>query len=186
LPIAPECGSRPSLRPNDLSGKRNNWLKNLLSHCRDFAMGAQANSTIPELHYSPLLLHLPDDVQAALVAGARDREPARGLTHSLYKYPARFSPSFARSAIEIFTRPGDLVFDNHVGGGTTLVEALALGRDAIGIDISPLSEFVATVKTTIFDEPELERLSAWITRAGQAVHIHKRSPHFAGYGELGY
>jgi hypothetical protein len=68
-------------------------------------MGAQANSTIPELHYTPLLLHLPDDAQAALVAGARDREPVRGLTHSFYKYPARFSPSFARSAIEIFTRP---------------------------------------------------------------------------------
>ena len=37
-----------------------------------------------------------------------------------------------------------MVFDNHVGGGTTLVEALALGRDAIGIDISPLAEFLAT------------------------------------------
>jgi hypothetical protein len=34
--------------------------------------------------------------------------------------------------------------DCATGGGTTLVEALALGRDAIGIDISPLAEFVAT------------------------------------------
>jgi DNA methylase len=132
------------------------------------------------------LLHLPDDAQATFVAGARDREPVRGLTHSFYKYPARFSPSFARAAIEIFTRPGDLVFDNHVGGGTTLVEALALGRDAIGIDISPLAEFVATVKTTIFEEAELERLSAWVIRAANAVHMHKRSRYFAGYGELGY
>jgi hypothetical protein len=147
--------------------------------------GAKANSTMPELRYPPIL-HLPDGAQAALVAGARDREPVRGLTHGFYKYPARFSPSFARAAIEIFTRPGDLVLDNHVGGGTTLVEALALGRAAIGIDISPLAEFVATVKTTIFDEPELERLSAWIMRAGRAVHMHKRSTYFAGYGELGY
>jgi hypothetical protein len=80
----------------------------------------------------------------------------RGLTHGFYKYPARFSPSFARAAIETFTQPADLVLDNHAGGGTTLVEALVLGRHAIGVDISPLAEFVATVKTTIFDEAELD------------------------------
>ena len=140
---------------------------------------------MPELRHRPLL-RLAGDAQAELVAGARDREPVRGLTHGFYKYPARFSPSFVRAAIDIFTRPGDLVFDNHVGGGTTLVEAMALGRHAIGIDISPLAEFVASVKTTIFDEVELDRLSAWTTRIAKAVHMHKVSRHFAGYGELGY
>jgi hypothetical protein len=140
---------------------------------------------MPEVSYTPVV-DLPNDAQAALVAGARDREPVRGLTHGFYKYPARFSPSFARATIEIFTQPGDLVFDNHVGGGTTLVEALALGRDAIGIDISPLAEFVATVKTTIFEEPELDRLSAWVSRTAKAVHMHKPSRYFAGYAELGY
>jgi hypothetical protein len=138
-----------------------------------------------ELRYTPML-DLPRDAQATLVAGARDREPVRGLTHGFYKYPARFSPSFARATIEIFTQPGDLVFDNHVGGGTTLVEALALGRDAIGIDISPLAEFVATVKTTIFEELELDRLSTWARRAAKAVHMHKASRYFAGCAELGY
>jgi hypothetical protein len=140
---------------------------------------------MPELRHKPLL-RLAGDAQAKLVAGARDRQPVSGLTHGFYKYPARFSPSFAHAAIEIFTRPGDLVFDNHVGGGTTLVEAMALGRRAIGIDISPLAEFVASVKTTIFDEVELDRLSAWTTRIAKAVHMHKVSRHFAGYGELGY
>src|SRR2546428_1388087 len=100
----------------------------------------------------PLDLDLPAAAQAALIAGARDPEPVRGLTHGFYKYPARFSPSFARAAIQTFTQPTDLVLDNHVGGGTTLVEALALGRHAVGVDISTLAEFVATVKTTVFDE----------------------------------
>ena len=78
------------------------------------------------------MLRLPLAAETALVAGAHDPQPVRGLTHGFYKYPARFSPSFARAAIEIFTQPGDLVLDNHVGGGTTLVEALALGRrDAV-------------------------------------------------------
>jgi DNA methylase len=87
---------------------------------------AKAKTTMRELRHRPLL-HLARDAQAELMAGARDGEPVRGLTHGFYKYPARFSPSFARAAIEIFTRPGDLVVDNHVGGGTTLVEALLSG-----------------------------------------------------------
>src|SRR6202035_3571706 len=96
---------------------------------------------------SSSLLNLSESAQGKLIAGARDSEPVRGLTHGFYKYPARFSPSFARAVIKTFTRPGDLVLDNHVGGGKTVVEALALGRHAIGVDISSLAEFVATVKS---------------------------------------
>lgn len=129
---------------------------------------------------------LPNAAQLALMAGARDPEPVRGLTHGFYKYPARFSPSFVRAAIETFTQPGDLVLDNHVGGGTTLVEALALGRHAIGVDISPLADFVSTVKTTVFSEAELDRLAAWTKRLAKAVHVRKASIHFADYADLGY
>src|ERR1700731_411753 len=111
-----------------------------------------------ESHHPPLL-RLSRAAQAALDAAARDNEPVRGLTHGFYKYPARFSPTFARAAIEAFTQPGDLVLDNHVGGGTTLVEALATGRHAIGVD-STLAEFVASVKTMVFTETELDRLQA--------------------------
>src|SRR5262245_51624036 len=124
--------------------------------------------------------------QDALIAGARDALPVCGLTHNFYRYPARFSPPFARAAIETFTRPGDLVLDNHVGGGTTLVEALATGRDAIGVDISPLAEFVTRVKTTIFSEAELDRLDAWARRMPKAIHSHKPSIRLADYAEAGY
>src|SRR5258708_22730980 len=98
----------------------------------------------------PPTLDLTAAAQAALVAGARDSEPVRGLTHGFYKYPARFSPTFVRATIEIFTKPGQLVLDPHVGGGTSLVEAPALGREAVGVDISPLAEFVARAKCTIY------------------------------------
>lgn len=136
----------------------------------------------------PLLsmLELPSAAQLALVAGARDTTRVRGLTHGFYKYPARFSPSFVRAAIETFTQPADLVLDNHVGGGTTLVEALALGRHAVGVDISALAEFVATVKTTIYSEAELVRLAAWAKRLANVVHMRKSTIHFASYAEMGY
>lgn len=129
---------------------------------------------------------LPEDVQTDLVMAARDNSPVSGLTHGFYKYPARFSPTFARAAIQAFTNPGDLVLDPHVGGGTTLVEAIASGREAIGIDISTLAEFVTEIKCTIFSESELKTLERWAKRLATAVDIHKPSMPFSDYQELGY
>jgi hypothetical protein len=132
------------------------------------------------------LLRLPDTEQSALIVAARDSEPVSGLTHGFYKYPARFSPKFARAAIELFTEPGDLVLDPHVGGGTTLVEALASGRHGIGVDISELAEFVAKVKTNLYSAAELDKLETWSKRVDRTIDIHKPSCSFDEYVDLGY
>jgi DNA methylase len=146
-------------------------------------------------HHEPICLPMTEsrrseilgpDEQAALIAGARDTEPVNGLTHAFYKYPARFSPAFARAAIQAFTQPGDLILDNHVGGGTTLVEALAYGRHAIGVDISALAAFIAGVKTTVYSEAELDKLQVWSKHIDDSIHIRKASIHFTDYAELGY
>ena len=129
---------------------------------------------------------ISDDAQAALVTAARDPAPVRGLTHGFYKYPARFSPIFAGAAIKAFTQPGDLVLDPHVGGGTSLVEAIAAGREAVGVDISTLAEFVSGIKCTIFSEAELETLDRWSGLVSDAVDIHKPSTPLSDYEELGY
>ena len=134
----------------------------------------------------PNLIRLPDTAQAALIAGARDLAPVCGLTHGFYKYPARFSPAFVRAAIEAFTKPGDLCLDPHVGGGTTLVEALVAGRDAIGVDISALAQFIATVKSTVLSESELEKLASWAVCLPSAIDMHKRSFEFSDYADAGY
>lgn len=49
-------------------------------------------------------------------------------------HPAKMLPALAERAVETFTRPGDLVLDPMCGIGTTLVEAVQLGRDAIGVE----------------------------------------------------
>jgi SAM-dependent methyltransferase len=46
-------------------------------------------------------------------------------------------PEIASNAIAALTQPGDLVFDPLCGAGTTLIEALYLGRSGVGIDIDP-------------------------------------------------
>lgn len=121
-----------------------------------------------------------------MIAGARDTGVVRGLTHGFYKYPARFSPAFARAVIDELTSPGDLVLDPHVGGGTSLVEALASGRNAVGVDISTLAEFVSSAKTIIFTEAELERLGEWSSKVAAAINVHKPSVHSEEYSSLGY
>ncbi|MEG8179365.1 site-specific DNA-methyltransferase [Nocardia terpenica] len=49
-------------------------------------------------------------------------------------HPAKMLPAIAAHAIAHYTRPGDLVLDPMCGIGTTLVEALHLGRSAIGVE----------------------------------------------------
>jgi DNA methylase len=132
------------------------------------------------------MLRLQDVDQFALIASARDVEPVSGLTHGFYKYPARFSPKFARCVIEIFTKPGDLVLDPYVGGGTTLVEALASGRDAIGVDISELADFVTGAKTTVYSEAELDTLDQWSRNVAGIIDTRKARFQLRDYAELGY
>ncbi|MFI7543792.1 TRM11 family SAM-dependent methyltransferase [Actinoplanes sp. NPDC049599] len=50
------------------------------------------------------------------------------------KHPARMLPAIAAHAIAHYTQPGDLVLDPMCGIGTTLVEAVHAGRDALGIE----------------------------------------------------
>ena len=45
------------------------------------------------------------------------------------------SEGFALSQIELRTKPGDVVLDPFMGGGTTLAAACRMGREAIGIEI---------------------------------------------------
>ena len=77
------------------------------------------------------------------LGGVHSRERVGGLTHAFYKYPARFSPRFARAAIQAFSSPGEFVLDPFMGGATTIVEANTLSRFSIGLDINSLSCFVA-------------------------------------------
>lgn len=130
-------------------------------------------------------LFLPNNLFDRFADGVVNSDPVSGLTHNFYRYPARFSPEFARQAILTFSKPGDLVLDPFMGGGTTLVEALATGRNAIGIDLSPLATFVADIKTTAIGEKSLEKILFWAEDVAKKTKSKKKSmPSF--WAEAGY
>ena len=102
-------------------------------------------------------------VPESLVAAVSNREKVAGAPHDFYRYPARFSPVFAREVINTFTEPGDFVLDPFCGGGTTLVEALSLGRRAAGMDVSSLAAFLARTKTTPISVHDKREIAEWLT-----------------------
>lgn len=93
--------------------------------------------------------------------------------HEFYRYPARFSPELATAAIQAFSKPGDLVADYFLGGGTTLVEARLASRIAVGSDINSMAVFVSRVKTRLYTRHELDDVAAWAERAVWPTSKHE-------------
>lgn len=58
-------------------------------------------------------------------------------------YPGNWSPYVPRNVILRYSRESDVVLDQFVGGGTTMVEAALLNRHGIGLDISTKALHVA-------------------------------------------
>ncbi|MCY3955404.1 MAG: DNA methyltransferase [Nitrospira sp.] len=121
-------------------------------------------------------LHLTPEQCVTFLTAVRTGERVRGLTHGFYRYPARFSPEFPAAAITCFTKPGDLVLDPYMGGGTTIVEALARGRRAIGNDLNELAVFVARVKTKSLNAADVDALSSWARRTPEMLNYHRPVP----------
>ena len=67
---------------------------------------------------------------------ARDQRRGRYVPQTS-SHPGKMLPHLAAHTISSYTAPGDLVFDPMCGSGTTIVEAMHLGRHGLGIDIEP-------------------------------------------------
>lgn len=121
-----------------------------------------------------------------LLDAINDRNVVSGLTHGIYRYPARFSPLFARAAIELFTKPGDTILDPFMGGSTSIVEALTLGRHAVGTDLNQLSIFLAKVKTLLLSDEELSQLTTWAELTVPDLSPRKPVTRHTQAQEMGY
>ncbi len=107
--------------------------------------------------------------------------------HEFYRYPARFSPTLARSAIAAFTNRGDLVVDPFCGGGTTAVEAQATGRHSAVADLNSLAIFVTNAKVAEYAEEPLDRSMAFASSV-ESLRVKRVSeiPLLSTWTESGY
>src|SRR5579859_4612317 len=109
-------------------------------------------STHPVPAARPALRPVPDpglelSVWATAQQDARAQRRGRYLPAST-AHPAKMLPAIAATAITRYTRPGDLVADPMCGIGTTLVEAIHLGRDGIGIEYEDRWAAIAAANIT--------------------------------------
>jgi len=114
-------------------------------------------------------------VPERVVRAVFDQSKVDQAPHCFYKYPARFSPVFAREIIRAFTKRGDTVLDPFCGGGTALIEAMSIGRRAAGFDVSSLAVFLARTKTTPISVHDRRRIRSWLADVYLALEKRRRS-----------
>ena len=103
--------------------------------------------------------------EEALPQGERTKH-----VHGLHPYLGKFPPQLAEALIERHCPAGGLVLDPFCGSGTTLVEAIGLGRDAVGCDVSAFNALLAHEKTTAHDPAAVaDGLDATLARAEAAL-----------------
>jgi modification methylase len=79
---------------------------------------------------------------------ARAQRSGRYLPAST-AHPGKMLPALARTAIATYSDVGGLVLDPMCGSGTTLVEAVHLGREAIGVELEPRWVALAAANLTL-------------------------------------
>ena len=118
----------------------------LLSPHSSAAAHVQSENSVMTIHSRFRVL------QSALSADLDFRGADGGYgSHAWHPFPAKFPPQLPELLIDRLSEPGDVVFDPMLGSGTTLVEAVRLGRRAVGCDIDPLARIIATAKLTPID-----------------------------------
>jgi hypothetical protein len=76
--------------------------------------------------------------------------------HRLHPYLGKFVPQLVEALLARYVRPGGRVLDPFAGSGTTLVQALESGYDAVGVDVAAFNVLLTAVKTREYDVRRLE------------------------------
>src|SRR6516165_1696497 len=67
-------------------------------------------------------------------------------TTKLHRYTACYLPELAARLIRKHSLPNGIVLDSFLGGGTTAIQAVANGRQALGIDVHPAAVEIAQAR----------------------------------------
>jgi DNA modification methylase len=97
-------------------------------------------------------------------------------------HPAKMLPELARRIVAEYSPPGGLVVDPLCGIGTTLVEAAALGRRALGVELEPRWVELARANLGVALPDQQARRSQ--VRLGDARHLPRVLADLAGTVDL--
>ena len=95
-----------------------------------------ATGTAPAPSTTPRLDKARGSVWPVAQTPSRSQRTGRYLPAAV-AHPGKMLPALARTAIATYTATGDLVLDPMCGIGTTLIEAVHAGRDAVGVEYEP-------------------------------------------------
>lgn len=91
--------------------------------------------------------------------------------HRLHPYLGKYVPQLVEALLERYVRSGGRVLDPFAGSGTTLVQSLEAGRDAVGVDVAAFNCLLMGVKTARYDpfvlETELRDAASRLGRSGE-------------------
>ena len=107
----------------------------------------------------------------------------RYATHGYHPYSAKYIPQIPQYLISKFSEKNDVILDNFMGSGTTLVESKILGRNAIGVDINPLACLISKVKTTNIPKSRLEEISLICTYIKEDILVLRGNTTLFSFGD---
>lgn len=135
----------------------------------------------PDLHLSWSEAELPE------------RERTKHV-HRLHPYLGKFVPQLVEALLDRYVPAGGRVLDPFAGSGTTLVQCLESGYDAVGVDIASFNCLLMRVKTAEYDVARLDAevrdvldrpgrsrrrprgyVAEWFARDAAAELLHLRS-----------
>lgn len=112
-------------------------------------------------------------------------------THGLHEYRGKFFPQLVRALLNLSgVEPEASVLDPMCGSGTTLIEAVLGGHPVYGLDLNPLSVFMAKVKSSLLSadpaslEAEFNRVNRWLVTGDPPRESDWRSANsFQGFAD---
>ncbi|MFK4898296.1 DNA methyltransferase [Lactococcus petauri] len=82
--------------------------------------------------------------------------------YMMHKYWGRKPHNVVSDYIDNYTNPGDVVLDPFMGSGIVPIEAIKSNRHGIGVDINPMSKFIAENTVSNVDLEEYKKIASII------------------------
>ena len=104
-----------------------------------------------------LYRELDEDLQLSWSEAELPERERTKHVHRLHPYLGKFVPQLVEALLARYVPHGGRVLDPFAGSGTTLVQALESGYDAVGVDVASFNCLLMRVKSARYDVFRLEQ-----------------------------